>query len=272
MAEPEVVVPVTPTASGDTAPAVPSGDDPATTAATQADAASNPAPAPEPKKTDPRQKKIAELAYQNREQQRQIDRLIGLVERTATRPHTQSADQPPKIEDFRTIDEFLDARDKYRDNLREQKAPKTDTGTEPQQQRYQEAVKAATDDLFSAGSEKYEDFEEVVRDEQVKITPAMRDAIFELDDLETQTEIAYFLGKNPKEALRISRLSPIRQVSAIGELKATLSAKPAPSKRPSAAPAPITPVNGGNTTTDEIAGQESYESFLKKRNKQLGRK
>lgn len=272
MSEAEVVVPGTPPESGDAAPpAVPTGENPATTAA-PADAASDPALAPAPKKPDPRQKKIAELAYQNREQQRQIDRLLGLVERTTTAPRSQTADNPPKIEDFRTIDEFLDARDQYRDKLREQKTPNADKGAEPQQQRYQEAVKAATDDLFSAGAEKYEDFEEVVRDDSVKITPAMRDAIFELDDLDTQTELAYYLGKNPKEALRISRLSPIRQVAAIGELKATLSAKPAPVKRPSAAPAPITPVGGGNTTTDEIAPQEDFESFLKKRNKQLGRK
>ena len=272
MAEPEVVVPGTPPESGDAAPpAVPTGENPATTAA-PADAASDPALAPAPKKPDPRQKKIAELAYQNRENQRQIDRLLGLVERTIARPQSQTADQPPKIEDFRTIDDFLDARDQYRAKQREQQRDtKPDPSADPQQQRYQEAVKAASDDLFSAGSEKYEDFEEVVRDEQVKITPAMRDAIFELDDLDMQTEVAYYLGKNPKEALRISRLSPIRQVSAIGKLEATLSAKPAPVKRPSAAPAPITPVGGGNTTTDEIAPQEEYTSFLKKRNKQLGR-
>ena len=265
MPEAEVVVPGTPPESGDAAPpAVPTGENPATTAA-PADAASDPALAPAPKKPDPRQKKIAELAYQNREQQRQIDRLLGLVERTTTAPRNQTADNPPKIEDFRTIDEFLDARDQYRDKLREQKAPNTDKGADPQQQRYQEAVKAATDDLFSAGAEKYEDFEEVVRDDSVKITPAMRDAIFELDDLDTQTELAYYLGKNPKEALRISRLSPIRQVSAIGKLEATLSTKPAPVKRPSAAPAPINPVSGAETKSTKITVKDSVAEHIKKR-------
>lgn len=267
MADESQVVTGTPPESGDTAPAVPSGETPITTDAKAPDAAPNPAPAPEPKKVDPRQRKIAEMAYEVRELKRQNDRLLGLVERGNV---PAQPGQPPRIEDFKSIDEFLDARDQYRDQMREQKAPKREA--EPNQQRFVEAVKAATEDLRSTGTEKYEDFEEVVFDDSVKITPPMRDAILELDDLDVQTEVAYYLGKNPKEALRISKLSPIRQIAAIGKLEATLSAKPAPQKRPSAAPAPIQPVGGGNTPTDEILPTEDFESFLKKRNKQLGRK
>jgi len=42
-------------------------------------------------------------------------------------------------------------------------------------------------------------------------------------------------------------------------------------KRASKAPAPISPVGGAKTSSDEIQGIEKYESFLKKRNKELGR-
>ena len=273
MSDEQVAVTGTPPASGDAAPAVQPGEQPQPTAEAPADAG-QPAAAPQPKKVDPRQRKIAELAYQLRETQRQNDRLLGLVERNTGRPTPQADVQPPRLEDFRSLDEFLDARDQYRDRVREHKEPKRGNGADadPNQQRYAEAVKAATEDLRTVGSEKYEDFDEVVFDDSVKITPVMRDAIFELDEPETQTEVAYYLGKNPKEALRISRLSPMRQVAEIGKLEVKLTSQPAPQKRASAAPAPISPVGGASTQSDEIQQTEDFESFLKKRNKQLGRK
>jgi len=270
MADESQVVTGTPPASGDTATAVPSGETPTTTDAKATDAAPNPAPAPEPKKVDPRQRKIAEMAYEVRELKRQNDRLLGLVER-GNAPAQQQVGQPPRIEDFKSIDEFLDARDQYRDRMREQKAPKQEKAQEPDG-RVVEAVKAAVDDLRSIGTEKYEDFEEDVFDDNVKFTAQMRQSIIEIEDMDLQAEVAYYLGKNPKEVLRIGKLSPIRQNAAIGRLEERLSAKPQPQKRPSAAPAPIQPVGGSNTPTDEILPTEDYESFLKKRNKQLGRK
>jgi hypothetical protein len=263
MADESQVVTGTPPASGDTAPAVPSGETPTTTDAKAPDAAPNPAPAPEPKKVDPRQRKIAEMAYEVRELKRQNDRLLGLVERGNA---PAQPGQPPRLEEFNSIDEFLDARDNYRDGLKVQKPTRE---AEPNQQRFVEAVKAATEDLRSTGTEKYEDFDEVVFDDSVKITPPMRDAILELEDLDVQTEVAYYLGKNPKEALRISKLSPIRQIAAIGKLEATLTAKPQPQKRPSAAPAPIEPVGGASTVFDPLAAAKSDKEWIQAREAEL---
>lgn len=269
MTDESQVVTGTATASADAAQqAVQSGTTPATTGETKPDAASDTAQAP--RKTDPRQKKIAELSYQNREMQRQIDRLLGVVEKTATRQN-QPADQPPKMSDFSTVEEYLDARDAYAEKRHTHSQKPAEGRTDQHSHQYQQAVEAARNDLMSSGAEKYEDFEEVVTDDSVKITPVMRDAIFELDDQAIQADVAYYLGKNPKEALRISRLSPIRQIAEIGKLEMKLSSTPSPSKRPSAAPAPITPVSGGNTASDEIQETEDFKSFLKKRNKQLGR-
>ena len=125
---------------------------------------------------------------------------------------------------------------------------------------------------MSAGSEKYEDFEEVVTSDNLKITPIMRDAIFELDDQETQAEVTYYLGMNPKEAQRIAKLTPIRQIAEVGKLEAKLASKPTPTKRPSAAPAPIAPVGGSSANSNTLTGNESMKDFIAKRNKQLGRK
>ena len=224
------------------------------------DAASDPAQAEQPKKVDPRQKKIAELSYQTREQQRRIDQLLGMVEKQITQPKQQEG-QPPKIEDFQTLDAFLEARDEYREKA---KAAKSGQGNQPDE-RYMQAVQAARDDLMSVGSEKYEDFEEVVTGDNVKITPAMRDAVFALDDQEVQAEVTYFLGKNPKEAARIAKLPPVRQIAEIGKLEAKITSQPTPTKRPSSAPDPISPVKGADTKTNKLTVKDSVAEHIKKR-------
>lgn len=276
----EADVTATPAASGDTAPAVPEtpttdkleGQEPES----KPDAASDPAQPKEPKKVDPRQKKIAELSYQTREQQRRIDQLMGMVEKQINQPR-QADDRPPNVGDLKsdgspmyaTLEEYLEARDEYREKAREAKA---NPGKDQPDPRYVQAVQAARDDLYAAGAEKYEDFEEVVGSDDVKITVAMRDAIFALDDQELQAEVSYYLGKNPKEAARIAKLPPVRQIAEIGKLEVKVSSQPTPTKRPSAAPAPIAPVGGSNTNTNTLTGNESMKDFIAKRNRQLGRK
>jgi hypothetical protein len=59
-------------------------------------------------------------------------------------------------------------------------------------------------------------------------------------------DVAYYLGTNPKEADRISRLTPFLQVKELGKLEAKLADNP-PVKRTSSAPAPISPVTARTT-------------------------
>lgn len=248
--------------STDTAPAVPempTGEVKAPDAA--------PAETPKPRKeVDPRQKEISKLSYQLREQNRHIDRLTGLVEKTISARPSQPADAPPKLHDFGSVEEFLDARDKYTETKR---AP-AKAAPDDNQKRYNEYVESSRSDLFTTGSEKYEDFEDLVGSEDIKITPLMRDAIFDIEDLSTQAEVAYYLAKNQKESVRITKLSPVRQAKEIDRLEQRLTATP--QKRASAAPAPIDPIGGTTTQSDTIRPEMKFEDFIKVRNKQLGRK
>ena len=69
------------------------------------------------------------------------------------------------------------------------------------------------------------------------------------DDFE---QVAYNLGSNPKDAERISRLSPLAQAKEIGKIEAKLSINP-PVKKTTSAPAPISPVtarSSGSPTFD----------------------
>ena len=89
-------------------------------------------------------------------------------------------------------------------------------------------------------------------------------------------DMAYYLGSNPKEADRISRLSPFMQAKEIGKIEAKLSDNP-PVKKTSSAPAPIAPVTarGSNAaaydTTDprSIKNMSTSEWIEAERNRQI---
>ena len=85
---------------------------------------------------------------------------------------------------------------------------------------------------------KYDDFEQVAYNPKLPITDAMAQTI---QASEVGPDIAYYLGSNPKEAERISRLSALMQAKEIGKIESKLADSP-PVKKTSNAPAPIAPV------------------------------
>ena len=85
---------------------------------------------------------------------------------------------------------------------------------------------------------KYDDFEQVAYNPKLPITDAMAQTI---QQSEVGPDIAYYLGSNPKEAERISRLSALMQAKEIGKIESKLADNP-PVKKTSNAPAPIAPV------------------------------
>ena len=211
-------------------------------------------------KPDP---KVAKARFEARELRRENKRLAKMLEtQIETAAKAQPKAQTPKIEDFETMDDYLNARDEYRDSQKEAKsAPKTEARNEYADVR---------DEMFASGLEKYEDFEDVVLS-STSIMPSMANAILEIDDPDVQVDVAYFIGNNKKEAARIARLSERRQIAEIAKIEVKLSTKAPAKKKASKAPAPIKPVGGTKTPSSEIQPVESYDSFLKKRNKQLGR-
>ena len=86
---------------------------------------------------------------------------------------------------------------------------------------------------------KYDDFEQVAYNPKLSITNVMAEAIQSSD---VGPELAYYLGSNPKDADRISRLTPLSQAKEIGKIEAKLATDP-PMKKTTSAPAPISPVN-----------------------------
>lgn len=216
-------------------------------------------------KLSPEQKKIAKQARVQRELQRELkaSRLQNTQLAEAIERQSKPESKAPKIEDFETMDKYLDARDSHRDSTRETAAKKAEPTTDNTYQHHY-------DDMVMNGSDKYDDFEEIVNSSQ-NVTLDMATAILDIDDPDLQSDVAYFIGQNPKEAARISKLPERRQIAEMAKLEVKLSAKPAAKKQVSNAPKPIKPIGGTKTSTDGFVDGESFESFLKKRHKQLGR-
>lgn len=193
-------------------------------------------------------KRFDRLTYQREqalrekaEAEKERERLAAEVERLKT--SKTAAEGKPKLEDFDSDEEYFDALTDWKWEQRELKV-KAEREKEEQTQTKQKAEQTFKETVVSvntAGEAKYEDYTETIS----ALPPEVMDvelaqAIFETDAPE---DIAYHLGKNPKEAAKISKLSPLKKAIALGKIEARLATKTTTS-----APPPIKPVKGKGTT------------------------
>jgi hypothetical protein len=161
----------------------------------------------------------------------------------------QSEQQTLRAAPAATADQF-ESTEAYADALAYQKAEELIAKREAAKQQSQ--VLESYHDLEEEARGKYDDFEQVAYNPKLPITNVMAETIQSSD---VGPELAYYLGSNPKEADRISRMTPLSQAKEIGKIEAKLVSSP-PMKKTTSAPAPISLVtarsNGVSTydTTD----------------------
>ena len=153
-------------------------------------------------------------------------------ERERVQPVVQQAPVTP--EQFASNEDYVEA---LADQRAEQKI------AEREQRKQQAEILETYHDKEEEVRAKYDDFEQVAYNPNLPITTVMAQSIQASDN---GPEVAYHLGANPREAERISRLSPIMQAKEIGKIEAQLTANP-PIKKTSNAPAPISPVSARTT-------------------------
>jgi len=143
---------------------------------------------------------------------------------------------PPAPDDF-------DNAARYAEALAEQKAQEMlrQRDAAQQQAKWLETYHEKEEDARG----RYDDFEQVAYNPSLPVTDVMAQSIQASD---SGPNIIYWLGSNPKEAERISKLPPFLQAKAIGTIEAKLAADP-PVKKTSSAPAPIAPVNARSTSS-----------------------
>jgi hypothetical protein len=177
------------------------------------------------------------LAREQRKWEREQAARLAEVQTKVTQPVST-----PSQEQFESVEAYAEA-------LATHKAEELLRNREQQRAR-QEMVEAYHDREEDARS-KYEDFEQVAYNPKLPVTNVMAETIQASD---IGPDIAYFLGSNPKEADRISRLSPFLQAKEIGKIEAKLSENPPAVKKTSSAPTPITPV------TARVTGTPAYDT------------
>ena len=187
--------------------------------------------------------------------QEELDAAIG--KRLAREQRKWERERPvatpmeaPSVDQYETVEAYADA-------LAEQKAEQLLAKRE--QNRQQSELIEAYHDREEDARAKYDDFEQVAYNPNLRITNAMAESIQSSD---IGPDVAYYLGANPKEADRISRLSPLIQAKEIGRIEANLTSNP-PVKKTSSAPAPIAPVTarGGNSANYDTTDPRSIKTM-----------
>lgn len=133
---------------------------------------------------------------------------------------------PPEADQFDSVEAYADA-------LALTKAEELVRQRDVKQQ--QTVLVEAYHDREEEARGRYNDFEQVAYNPNLPITAAMAETI---QSSEVGPDMAYYLGINPKEADRISKLAPFVQAKELGRLEAKLLSEPA-TKRVSSAPDPI---------------------------------
>ncbi len=151
------------------------------------------------------------------------------AQRLAEQQARQPVAPPPAPDDFESAQHYAEA-------LAEQKAQELLARREAEAQ--QAAILDSYKDREEEARDRYEDFEQVAYNPNLPVTDIMAQAIQSSD---IGPEVIYWLGSNPKEAARISRLSPVLQAKEIGKIEVNLTSNP-PVKKTSTAPAPLAPV------------------------------
>lgn len=175
--------------------------------------------------------------------QEEVDALISkrLAREQRKWERTQKAAQPELPKELPSADTF-ESTEAYADALAERKAQELLARREAEKQ--QVALLEAYHDREEEARAKYDDFEQVAYNPNLRITNVMAETIQASD---IGPEVAYFLGQNPKEADRISRLAPLLQAKEIGKIEVKLASDP-PARKTTSAPDPIRPVAARNVT------------------------
>ncbi|MBK6594359.1 MAG: hypothetical protein IPG23_17590 [Burkholderiales bacterium] len=151
--------------------------------------------------------------------QEELDAAIGKrlarEQRKWEREHQTVAAPPPPVdlppaEQFESVEAYAEALAQKKLEQREQARQQSEI-LESYHEREEEA------------RGKYDDFDQVACNPNLRITTAMAQTIQASD---SGPDVAYYLGTNPKEADRISKLPPLVQAKEIGKIEAKLASDP----------------------------------------------
>lgn len=214
-----------------------------------------------PKKEGGVAKRIRELVAEREAWREMAMRSQGTSKEQEKKEVAQGKPESSKFESYEAYMEALtDWKVEQRLSERDQKAKETSSENE-RNERLQK-LKEGFEERAEKFREQQEDFDDVAFS-QFPVSPAMAEAIMES---ELGPQILFHLGNNPKEAMRIARMSPYAAAREIGKLEVTLPELVKPS---SSAPAPINPVKPKSNASEAPSESDDMKSWIAKRQKQV---
>lgn len=239
--------------SNGTAPEQDQAAKPADQPATAPEATNTPEAQPQdtPKKGGV-QKRIDELTRERYEAQRQAEHWRQIAEQTQKQQPAKPPTEPPKLEAYTNVDDYLAARDEWVLEQAEARAlQRTQEQTQRQQAEQQQQQQAINQQVrqeqFKAreadAAGRYQDYAQAVTAPHVQQMMAARLDILEtVIDSEHGPDIAYFLAKNPAQLQNLASLSPLAAVREIGRIEQMFMA--GTKKQATNAPDPVRTVGG----------------------------
>jgi hypothetical protein len=210
------------------------------------------APAPSPQQED-RTGRLQQLIRDKRAAEALA--ATSAAQAAALRERSQSGGRP---QDFRAPEDYTRA-------VAEQAV--REVGAEilaRQASQAQEIAARAAQDAWAESTagfrEKAPDFDAVVHNPSLTVTPVMADAIRESS---RGAEIAYYLGKNPAEAARIASLPPVSQATAIARLETRVGS--AGQASVSRAPQPVSTLSGRSGSAGKRLEDMNFEEYRRAR-------
>lgn len=187
----------------------------------------------------PYSQRIGELTREKYELKARVAELEARYGSGAPSPAPERAEQeqgPPKLDTYNSYEEWVEAVADYRAEKRftELQQQSEERAVQERERKAAESRRATYEKAVATIEDRYADYHEVTA--EMPVTRAMAEFILEHNK---GPDIAYYLGKNPDEAMRIANLSPVRQGFELAQLEAKLVTPGSQAKKASSAPEPI---------------------------------
>jgi hypothetical protein len=187
---------------------------------------------------------------------------------TQQQKQTQGKDDRPARDQFESDEAYVQA-------LTEHLVERRLSGVKEElaQHQNQSQVQSSWVSKINQAREDYPDYETVMEDAQdIPISKSTAEAIQSSD---LGADVAYYLAKNPDEAVRINSLSPIAAAREIGRIESYVEYEKDQNKKKvpvSKAPAPIKPVKSSSGSGSKSLEDMTPAEYIAYRNKQDKRK
>lgn len=170
------------------------------------------------------------LAKERRQLRSELRETVQMAREIAqpTNQNQQESDGKPRREQFQNEDDWLDARDAWRDAQREATKRQADARSEF------EDISKKTTKLYAQAA-KLPGFDSDAFDEAIATPGLSRESLLTLVESDVAPQLMAHFASNPEDVERIAKLSPLRQAAELGKLEDKVAAKPQTTK----APAPL---------------------------------